>query len=68
MELGGGKTSFREYQEPLAVHRVYGVGPSVYSSELTESFPEPPGRRFQRFELPGSLSDPQRSLPGANYK
>ena len=25
-------------------------------SQLTESVPEPPERRFQRFELPGSLS------------
>ena len=42
------------------VHRTHGVGHRNEPLQLTESFPEPPERRFQRFELPGSLSGPLR--------
>ena len=47
---------FREYQESLTVHRAYGVGHRNERLQLTESFPEPPERRFQRFELPVAAS------------
>ena len=59
----GEKTSFREYQESLTVHRAYGVEHRNERLQLSESFPEPPERRFQRFELPGSLSGACRGPP-----
>ena len=62
MVLGGGKISCRDRRESLAVHRAHGVGHRNKRSQLTESFPEPPERRFQRFELPGSLSGPLRGI------
>ena len=54
------KKSFRDYQESLAVHRTHGVGHRNERLQLTESFPEPPERRFRRFGASGGLSGPPR--------
>ena len=44
----------------LGVPVWHGVGHRNERLQLTESFPEPPERRFQRFERSGGLSGPPR--------